>query len=127
MSCMRVTVAVTVVKLQLWSAAIVSGGSTASWSVTWLAMTVTVQLSLFAKSASGFSVKAVGPPLALAVCAPLVAQEIVYQLPATSTGSPKVTVTSALTATLVAPPAGDVLETAGAASGPPAQSWGAEA
>src|SRR6266545_678215 len=58
-----------------------SGGSSRSTSETWLAYTVTVHVSLKAKSASGSSVYDCGPPLWVAVCDPLVPHEIEYQLP----------------------------------------------
>src|SRR5512139_1778803 len=77
---------------------------------------VTVQDSLFAKSASGSSVNVVGPPPTTAVCAPLVPQEIPNQEPLTSTASLKVTSMFAAAATLVAPLAGVVPVTIGAAS-----------
>jgi hypothetical protein len=77
---------------------------------------VTVHDSLLVKSVSGLSVKLVGPPLTAAVWAPLAVQLIVNQLPATSTGSPNVMVTSAFGATPAAPAAGDVPETDGADS-----------
>src|SRR5215207_11239978 len=93
-----------------------SGGSPASWSVTCAATTVTVQRSPPAKSTPGLSVKVVGPPVTTAVCAPLVAQETVNQLPATFTGSLKVMLMSALVVAPVAPFAGVVDETAGGVS-----------
>src|ERR671935_2223792 len=93
-----------------------SGGSFVSWSVTFAAKTVTVQVSPWTKSAVGSSVKVVGPPLTDVVWPSLVPHEIEYQLPVTSTGSVKVMEMFALTATSVAPFAGEVLETAGAAS-----------
>src|SRR5437588_7782503 len=98
-----------------------SGGSLVSWSVTFAAKTVTVQVSPWTKSVLGSRVNVVGPPLTVALCPPLVAQEIEYQLPVTSTGSVNVMETFAFTATSVAPFAGDVLATAGAASLP--QIW----
>src|SRR5919206_2768685 len=91
-----------------------SGGSVASWSVTFAAKTVTVQVSEPAKSLSGSSVKAVGPPLTVAVWPPLELQEIEYQLPVTFTGSLNVIVTLLFNATSPAPLAGLVLETVGA-------------
>src|SRR6266511_4321556 len=54
----------TVVKLQESLPAIVSGGSSVSWSDTLAPKTVTVQVSPCAKSESGSSVNMVGPPLA---------------------------------------------------------------
>ena len=105
-----------VVKLNTRSEAIVSGGSLASWSATWAATIVTVQDSPCAKSTSGFSVKLCGPPLAIAVCAPLVAHEIENHEPVTSTCSEKSIVMSASTGMPTAPFAGVVDETDGAAS-----------
>src|SRR4051812_24370395 len=105
-----------VVKLKMKSAAIVSGGSLASWSDTRLAVTVTVHVSLAAKSVSGFSVKVVGPPLTVAVWAPLLAQEMLNQLPLTATGSLKVMSMLASSATPAAPLDGIVLATVGAVS-----------
>src|SRR5688500_1424702 len=94
----------------------VSGGSSLSWSATWLATTVTVHSSPSTKSLSGLSVKLVGPPLTVAVCAPLVAQAIVNQLPVAFTGSLKVMSIFASSATPVALLAGVVLATVGALS-----------
>ncbi len=108
-----------VVKLKTKSPAMLSGGSMASWSVTCAAMTVTVQDSLFAKSRSGFSVKVVGPPETVAVCAPLEAQLIENHEPATFTASENVIATLAEVATFVAASAGFVDVTVGAASAPP--------
>ncbi len=98
-------------------ATMLSGGSLASWSVTWSARTTNVQLSPQTKSASGSIVNVVGPPLTAAVCVPLSEQESVYQAPVTFTASVNVTVTFVSTGTLEAPSAGTVLATAGAASG----------
>ena len=96
-------------------AAIVSGGSIASWSLTRLASTVTVQLSPSTKSLSGSSVKVVGPPDTVAVCAPLVVQDIVNQLPVTLTASLKVIVTEPF-GDVLPPGVGAVLATDGAMS-----------
>ncbi len=77
-----------------WSAAIASGGSPASWSVTWAAIVVHVQLSPRAKSAFGSMVKVVGPPLTTVSATfrvPLVVHTTWNQFPATSTGSENVT------------------------------------
>src|SRR5262245_21591044 len=115
MSWMRTTAPV-VVKLHESSAVIRLPGSPCA--VTPAATTVTVQLSPWPKSTSGSSVNVVGPPLAVAVCAPLAAHEIVYQAPVTSTGWLNVIVTSAFTATSTAPDAGERVATAGA-TGPP--------
>src|SRR5437667_7574076 len=93
-----------------------SGGSFVSWSETFAATTVTVQLSPGTKSVSGSSVKVVGPPLTVALCEPLAPQEIEYQTPLTFTGSLNVMLTLALVATSVAPFAGVVDETEGATS-----------
>src|ERR671935_237550 len=91
-----------------------SGGSIVSWSATFAAKTVTVHVSEPAKSASGLSVKVVGPPLTAAVWPSLEEQEIENQLPVTFTGSLKVIVMLLFSATSPAPFAGFVLETVGA-------------
>src|ERR687885_1532771 len=91
-----------------------SGGSVASWSVTFAAKTVTVQVSEPTKSVSGSSVNVVGPPVAVAVWPPLDVQEIENQLPVTFTGSLNVIVMLLFRATLPAPSVGLVLETVGA-------------
>jgi hypothetical protein len=106
----------TVVNDQTALPVMVSGGSSASLSETCVPTTVTVHVSSWTKSAVGFSVKITGPPLAAAVWAPLVVHEIENHEPLTVTGSLNVTVTSASTATPVAPAAGVVDETCGAAS-----------
>src|SRR5690348_7400401 len=118
MSWMRVAAPVAVVKLQESSAAMASGGSSVSWSVTWAASTVTVQGSPGANSAAGSSVNVVGPPLEVAGWAPLVAHEIENQDPDTSTGSLNAIVTDASTGTSAAPAAGVREAIAGAASPP---------
>ena len=114
--------------MKTWFASIVSGGSFASWSAACAAKTVVVQLSPGAKSAFGLTVNTVGPPLT-AVSAtlrvPLVAQTIWNQLPLTFTGSLNVTVTFALRTTPVAPFAGPVVETDGAASMVKLKTWSA--
>ncbi len=92
-----------------------SGGSPVSVSVTPLARTVTVQVSLFAKLLLGSSVLELPLPLVDAEWLPLLVQEIVNQVP-TLTDSLKLTVMFALTATPVALFEGVVLETVGAAS-----------
>jgi hypothetical protein len=107
---------VAVVKLHDGLPATLSGGSSVSWSETWPPNTVTVHVSAVAKSASGFSVNVVGPPLTVAVCAPLEPHEIEYHVPLTFTGSLNVIETLLLTSTPVAPEAGFVLATVGAAS-----------
>ena len=93
-----------------------SGGSVASWSVTFDAWTLTVQVSFAAKFAVGSRVKVVGPPLAVAGCAPVVPQEMAYQLLVTFTGSLNVIVTLESRATPVVPGAGIDELTVGAAS-----------
>src|SRR5688500_10418922 len=79
-------------------------------------MTVIVQLSLDAKSFAGSREKLVGPPLAVAACAPDVAHEIEYHESVTLTGSLKVIVTFASRATPVAPLDGEVDATDGPVS-----------
>src|SRR6266508_1470676 len=93
-----------------------SGGSAVSSSATWAASTVTVHDSADANSVDESSVKLVGPPLTVAVCEPLFAHATVNQLPITLTGSLKVTVIVASSATLVAFGAGAVAITNGATS-----------
>src|SRR5688500_3350096 len=95
----------------VWFAAIASGGSVRSWSVTFAALIVTSQLSTEAKSVSGSRVKEVGPPLTTAVRAPL-SHVIVNQVPEALTGSLKLMMMLLLGATFTAPGAGTVLETA---------------
>ena len=101
---------------KLKSAAMLFGGSSASWSLTPAADTVTVQLSLRAKSASGLKVNVSGPPERTAVWTPLSAQLMLTASAARSTGSLKVIETSESSGTCVAPPSGVVSATAGAAS-----------
>ena len=96
--------------------AIVSGGSSASWSDTCAPAIVVVHVSPSAKSTSGFRVNVVGPPLSTAVWVPLSAQEIVNHAPATFTGSLNVTDRSAEGETPIAPDVGEVAVTCGAAS-----------
>src|SRR5262245_55716199 len=86
-----------VVKLKMLSAAIVSGGSSVSWSVTFAATMVTVQFSLEAKSEVGSRVNVVGPPETVAAWVPDVPQTIENQEPVTFTGSLNVTEMFALT------------------------------
>jgi hypothetical protein len=105
-----------VVKVNEWSAAIVSGGSIRSTSWTPASSIVTVQLSFEAKSASGSSVYVVGPPVTVAVCRPDVLHEIVCHGSTTVTGSLNVTVMLLSPATSLAPFAGLVLDTEGALS-----------
>ena len=78
------------------SAAIVSGGSTVSTSVTPWSSTVTVHVSPVAKSVVGSSVYVVVPPESTNGCAPLAVQEIVNVALATETGSLNVMPTLAL-------------------------------
>ena len=85
-----------VVKLKTWFAAIVSGGSSRSLSVTCAANTVAVHTSLTAKSVFGSMVKVIGPPPTTelaTVRVPLAAHAISNQEPVTVTGSLKVMVT----------------------------------
>src|SRR5918996_3470977 len=77
----------TVRKDQLKSAVIVSGGSVVSRSLPCAAAIVVVHDSSIAKSTSGSSVNVRGPPLAMAVCAPLVVQTISNHEPVTATSS----------------------------------------
>src|SRR5689334_9593696 len=79
-----------VVKLQLGLPSTVSGGSFVSWSEIREPSSVTVQVSLNAKSASGLSRNDVPSPVATAVWDPLVPQEIANHEPVTFTGSVKV-------------------------------------
>src|SRR5918994_114811 len=106
------------VKVNSWFAAMLSGGSIASLSVTSEARTRTVQVSLAEKSVVGLSVNAVGPPVTVAVCPALDPQEIADQLLVVSTGSLNVIVMFASRATPVAPFAGVVAATDGGASSP---------
>ena len=87
--------------------------------MTWAPTIVTVQVSLFAKSTLGLSVKVVGPPDSAAAWPPLVAQLIENHDPATVTGSENVIETLLVVAMLVAPSAGDVAVTVGAVSAAP--------
>src|SRR5918995_2904748 len=93
-----------------------SGGSFASWSLTWAANTVTVQVSPAAKSVAGSRTKVDGPPEAVDACDPEELQLMSYQVPPTVTASENVTVMLASRATPAAPAAGDVEATFGAAS-----------
>ena len=80
------------------------------------ARTVTEQASLKTKSASGSRIKDWGPPLTVAVCAPLLEQLSVNQLPLAVTSSLKLIVMVPLIETPVAPLVGFVLETVGGIS-----------
>src|SRR3954471_13692559 len=95
-----------------------SGGSFVSWSDTWAAKTVTVQVSPAEKSVPGSSVNVVGPPLVVALCDPLVPHEIESQAAPSVTGSLNVTEMFAAVATSVAPALGVVELIRGAASAP---------
>ena len=86
-----------------------------SWSVTFAAKIVAVQLSSVAKSVEGSSVNVVGPPATLAVRGPL-AQVMSYHPTAASTGSVNVMVMFDETPTPLAPFVGVVDATAGATS-----------
>src|SRR6185436_14641903 len=106
-----------IVKLKTKFAAMLSGGSFESASVTCAANTVTVQSSPLAKSVSGFTVKVVfGLAETTDVCAPLVAQEIVTGVAPRFTDSLNVIETFELLAICVAPLVGVVALTVGAAS-----------
>src|SRR5439155_21622665 len=87
-----------------------------SWSVTFAAKTVTVHVSAGTKFVSGSSVKLVPAPFGVALCAPLVVQEMEYHEALTFTGSLKPIVMLLSTATFTAPEAGARLVTAGASS-----------
>src|SRR6185503_11399195 len=85
---------VSMVKAKTKLAAMLSGGSSESWSVTCAAKIVTVQVSPAAKSAFGLIVKADGPPVTTVSATfrvPLVVQTIWNQFPVTLTGSLNVT------------------------------------
>src|SRR6185295_8573434 len=114
----RVTMgAASMVKLKTWFAVILSGGSFASWSVTWAAKTVVVQVSFCVKSTLGLIVNVVGPPVttvSATLRVPLVVQTIWNQLPVTLTGSLKVTSMLVFVACCVAPLVGVVAVTVGA-------------
>src|SRR2546421_12879036 len=94
-----------------------SGGSTASTSLIPLAKTVTVQIVASGRSAVGSSViDEPGEPLTEKLFAVPVGHSSVNELPLAVTGSLKVTTMFVFTSTPVAPSAGDVLVTEGAAS-----------
>ncbi len=90
------------------------GGSFVSTSLTSAASIVTVQVSLFWKAA-WVSVQVVAPPVGVTFCIPETVQLISTVL-LKVTPSLKVTLTAASTATPVAPSAGLVSTTVGAAS-----------
>src|SRR5512132_439583 len=104
------------VKLKTAPPAMLSGGSSVSWSATWGAKTVTVQVSPAPKSAVGSSENVVGPPETAAPCAPVVAHEMENQGSVRLTGSLNVIEMFAASATSVAPACGLVAVTAGGAS-----------
>ena len=83
-----------------------SGGSLASWSVTWLARTVSVQVSPLVSEIAGSIVNVVGPPVTAASTVPLAEHTSVNQEAVTLTGSLKVTDRFAPTGKSVAPFAG---------------------
>src|SRR5437773_4615720 len=94
-----------------------SGGSRASVSLIWFAITLTAQTVPSGKSAVGSSViDEPGEPLTEKLFAVPVGHSSVNELPLAVTDSLKLTTTLALTATWSAPSAGDVLVTDGAAS-----------
>src|SRR5690606_17439324 len=97
------------------SAAMVSGGSFASRSLTDAAVTTAAQLASSGSAVLGVNVKVVGPPVtAPATCEP--AQLRLIAPLASATGSENVTVTTALGCTPTAPSAGAIDVTVGAAS-----------
>src|SRR5205823_5049983 len=94
-----------------------SGGSTVSTSLIWFAITLTEQTVPSGRLLVGSSViDDPGEPLTVKLSGVPVGHSIVNELPLAVTGSLKLTTTFALTATCVAPSAGDVLVTDGAAS-----------
>src|SRR5688500_17145539 len=96
-----------------------SGGSLPSWSATWTAKTVTVQLSPDWKSAFGLIVNVVGPPLTTVAPGrrvPVMLQAIWNQSPVTFTGSLNVMLTSLVKSVTTAPFDGVLAVTLGAAS-----------
>src|SRR5690242_14622254 len=97
-------------------AAMLSGGSFVSWSVTCAAKIVVVHVSPAAKSEFGLIVKVVGPPVttvSATLRVPLVVQTIWNQLPVTFTGSLKVSDRFVLADWFVAPLVGVVAVTDG--------------
>src|ERR671932_2645161 len=94
-----------------------SGGSTASTSLIWFAITVTVQTVPAGRSAFGSSVMAEpGDPLTLNAFDVPVGHSIVNELPVAVTASLKLTTTLEFRSTSVALSAGEVVVTDGAAS-----------
>jgi hypothetical protein len=108
--------AVAVVNENEKSAAIVSGGSTKSTSCTFEPVTVTVQVVPEASELFGVSVNVVGPPLCVNATGVPVGHSSANAPASTVTGSEKVTVGAVLAATWLAPSAGVVEMTVGAAS-----------
>ena len=94
------------------------GGSSPSVSATPTLSTTTVHVSACAKSASGSSVYAVGPPPSANVCGPLTSHEIENAAALVVTDSLNVTEMVAFWATSTAFDPGTVLATVGAASEP---------
>ena len=92
------------------------GGSSASWSLTRAASTLSVHDSPSTKSCVGLSVKVVGPPLVVAACGPLTRHARLNQSAASPTGSLKTTVIDASSAASTDPLAGVTLMTTGAGS-----------
>src|SRR5262245_550088 len=107
------------VNVALKLAAMVSGGSFASWSVTPAAATAIVHCSPAVRSVAGSRVNVAGPPESVPGWAPLVAQVRLIASVATFTSSVNVTVTSVSGATPAAPLAGVVDCTPGAGSALP--------
>src|SRR6266550_365764 len=94
-----------------------SGGSTASTSLIWFATTFTEEIVASGRSLVGSSViDEPGEPLTLKLFAVPVGHSSVNELPDAVTGSLKLTTMFVFTATWSAPSAGEVLDTAGAAS-----------
>ena len=118
--------------MKTWSAAIWSGGSTVSTSVTELAMIVIVHgVAPGGMSEVGSIVQVVGPPVTTLVKGLMtygvlpVSQLMVNQLERSETGSVNVTVSVTFAGWEVAPPAGNVERTAGAASTVKVKTWSA--
>src|SRR2546426_8853134 len=94
-----------------------SGGSTESTSLIWFAITFTEQTVPSGRSLVGSSViDEPGEPLTVKLSGVPVGHSSVNELPVAVTGSLKLTTTFTFTAWWVAPSAGDVLVTEGAAS-----------
>src|SRR5919199_5183701 len=94
-----------------------SGGSTESTSLIWLAITVTEQIVPSGRSLVGSGVIAEpGEPLTLKLSGVPVGQSSVNELVVAVTGSLKLTTMFVFTATWSAASAGDVVVTVGAAS-----------